>query len=323
MYKLYLGETLFPVAPDKITTKISNKNKTLTMLQLGEINRIHPAGLTEVSFELLLPAVQYPFAVYADGFRRPNYYLDRLEALKIDGEPFQYIVARHLENSMEQYFGTNMTVTLEDYTITEAAAQGCDIQVSVKLKQYRAYATKTLPVTVLSDGGDGAPKAAASAAGPVRPVSGKIPSTYTVVSGDTLWGIAKKLLGDGAKCWNLAKLNNLSNPNLIRPGQVLKIEDVPASAQSTSITRKVAETKNVQAAKSAAGQASGNRLQRHAEELNQRLGLSDIESLGKKHSAKTVDGLTGASGYAEEAPEPVRGGIGTMLGWKYEGLQRK
>lgn len=47
--------------------------------------------------------------------------------------------------------------------------------------------------------------------------------TYTVVRGDTLWGIAASKLGDGNKYKQLAAINNISNPNLIYVGQVIKL----------------------------------------------------------------------------------------------------
>ena len=43
---------------------------------------------------------------------------------------------------------------------------------------------------------------------------------YTVRKGDTLWGIAKRYLGNGALYPKIAAWNNISNPNLIYPGQV-------------------------------------------------------------------------------------------------------
>lgn len=47
--------------------------------------------------------------------------------------------------------------------------------------------------------------------------------TYKVKSGDTLWKIAQKHLGSGAKYPQIAKLNGISNPNKIKAGQVLKL----------------------------------------------------------------------------------------------------
>ena len=49
--------------------------------------------------------------------------------------------------------------------------------------------------------------------------------TYTVKSGDCLWRIAQKFLGSGSRYTEIYNLNRdkISNPNLIYPGQVLRI----------------------------------------------------------------------------------------------------
>lgn len=55
-------------------------------------------------------------------------------------------------------------------------------------------------------------------------VSGKISGkTYTVEKGDYLWKIAVRAYGDGYKWVDIARANNLTNPNLIFSGNVLTI----------------------------------------------------------------------------------------------------
>lgn len=52
------------------------------------------------------------------------------------------------------------------------------------------------------------------------------PATFhTVVKGDTLWGVAKKAYGNGAKYTAIFEANRpmLSDPDKIYPGQVLRI----------------------------------------------------------------------------------------------------
>lgn len=46
---------------------------------------------------------------------------------------------------------------------------------------------------------------------------------YTVVKGDTLWGIAKKYYGNGSRYPEIAKANNIANPDIIYVGQKLLI----------------------------------------------------------------------------------------------------
>ena len=48
-------------------------------------------------------------------------------------------------------------------------------------------------------------------------------STYTVVKGDSLWKIALRAYGDGFKWPEIAKTNNLKNPDLLYIGTVLTL----------------------------------------------------------------------------------------------------
>jgi len=48
--------------------------------------------------------------------------------------------------------------------------------------------------------------------------------TYTVVHGDTLWGIAERFLGKGSRYTEIVKLNGLKS-NLLKSGQILKIPE--------------------------------------------------------------------------------------------------
>ncbi|MBI3379569.1 LysM peptidoglycan-binding domain-containing protein [Candidatus Gottesmanbacteria bacterium] len=51
----------------------------------------------------------------------------------------------------------------------------------------------------------------------------ELPKTYTVVKGDYLWKIAVEQYGDGFAWVKIAKANNLVNPGLIHPGNVLSL----------------------------------------------------------------------------------------------------
>lgn len=46
---------------------------------------------------------------------------------------------------------------------------------------------------------------------------------YTVVKGDHLWGIAVRAYGDGYRWVEIARVNNLANPDLIHPGNILTL----------------------------------------------------------------------------------------------------
>ena len=122
-YKLYLDGVLFPVAPSKVTVKINNQNETVTLINEGEANILKAAGLSDVEFDLLLPNAEYPFALYPQKFRNAKFYLDKLEELKVQKKSFQYIMTRAFPNE-KKLFHTNMTVSLEDYSIVDDAGEG-------------------------------------------------------------------------------------------------------------------------------------------------------------------------------------------------------
>lgn len=58
---------------------------------------------------------------------------------------------------------------------------------------------------------------------PAAPASPKV-ITHVVVKGDTLWDIAEKYVRDPFKYPELARLSNIKNPDLIYPGDIVRIQ---------------------------------------------------------------------------------------------------
>jgi LysM repeat protein len=221
-YDFYLDAMLLPVTPSKLTISIDNKNKTMVLINDGEINILKKPGLTDISFTALLPQTKYPFAVYKNGFQKADVFLDKLEQLKASQKPFQFIVSRTFPNG-KLLFDTNIKVSLEDYKIIEDSKNGFDVNVEIKLKQYRDYGTKTVNVTIKQS----KPVATVQNTRPAEssPAPKVTAKSYTVAKGDTLWAIAKKYYGDGSKYTKIFEANKgvLKNPNVIYPGQVLAL----------------------------------------------------------------------------------------------------
>lgn len=214
-YDFYLDGVLFPIAPSGLEMKINNQNETVNLINEGEVNLIKVPGLTEISFEVLLPNTKYPFAKYTGGFKSSEFYIRKLEELKNAKNAFQFLVSRAFPSG-KKLFGTNLKVTLEDYTLKEDAKEGFDVKAKINLKQYRDYGTKTV---VLNIGKRGAEAERAASAAP------QTPQSYTVQKGDCLWSIAKRFYGSGSAYTKIYDANRgqIKNPNLIYPGQVLVI----------------------------------------------------------------------------------------------------
>lgn len=224
-YYFYLGNVLLPIPPAKLELKIDNKNKTYDLINYSEINVLKNPGLTTIEFEILLPNVKYPYAIYNNGFQNAKYYLEILEKLKVNRSAFQFIVVRRFPDNKAIY-DTNIKVSLEDYTITDTTDEGFDNKVKIKLKQYREYSTKTINITIKQyqqpvvnrTVTNNDTKNIASASN----TSGQ---NYTVKRGDCLWNIAKKFYGNGSKYTTIYNANKdkIKNPNLIYPNQILWI----------------------------------------------------------------------------------------------------
>lgn len=197
-YTFYLKEMKLPVPPESLELQIGNQNKTVTLINEGEVNILKTPGLTNVSFSFLIPSRARSFT---QDLQEHDYYLGYIEDLKVQAEPFQFIVYRETLGG-DPLFDTNLSVSLEDYRIKESADNLTDLIIEVNLKQWRDYGTKILEVKNKADGKTTAKK---------KPASTKKPApkskSYTVKSGDTLWALGKKFYGDNSKWTKIYNAN--------------------------------------------------------------------------------------------------------------------
>jgi LysM repeat protein len=217
-YDLYMDGVRYPVTPSKVQIKIGNNNKTINLINEGEVNITKSAGLMEISFDLLLPAMKYPFAVYKDGFQNAGYYVEQLKGLKQTQSKFQFILGRSTPTGSNLH-NTNITVTMEDLSFTDDSKEGMDTTATVKLKEWRDYGTRKVKLDTATNTATVTEERAESSNEPSGGTS------YTVQKGDSLWKIAKQFYGNGSQYTKIYNANTgtISDPNKIYPGQVLTI----------------------------------------------------------------------------------------------------
>ncbi|HBG8611920.1 TPA: LysM peptidoglycan-binding domain-containing protein [Clostridioides difficile] len=230
-YDFYLDGVQLPIAPPKLEVKVTNKNKTVDLINTGEVNILKKEGLSEISFEAEFTHNKLPF--YRGTFRDVQFFLSKLELLKTDCKPFQFIVSREMGGKV--LFNTNMKVSLEEYNIVEDADNGSDVKVAIKLKQYRDYSTKKLVPATPEKTNYGRTPTPVMKPKEFRPDSSNKPNgkTYTVKAGDSLWSICQKQLGNGSLYKKVYELNKtmMDKANkgkkvpkyTIYKGQVLKL----------------------------------------------------------------------------------------------------
>lgn len=215
MYRLYLKQDgkqiLLPVTPAEMETKTGNQNKTVYILNFGEMNLAKKPGLQEIRFMVLLPGRRYSFVQTEDGFHEPEYFLNYFKEYKAAAKPVQLILFRRMADGTQLFCG-NMEVLLEEYTVTEKGGEQGDFWVEMHWKEWKAAKSIRYSIkgnTMVEQGQERQAKQPAA--------------TYTVQKGDCLWNIAKKQLGDGTRYKEIAQKNGIANPNRIYPGQVLKL----------------------------------------------------------------------------------------------------
>jgi hypothetical protein len=226
-YYFFVGSMMLPVPPPKMSVKINGKNKTLNLINEGEINIIKTPGLTEVSFDAQLPNSQYPFANYdtslsdslmdslstrllgdrnSFAFKDASSFLDSFEATKKDKLPIQLVISRMLPD-FTMLWDTNLLVTLESYEVKESAEEGFDAIVPLKFRQYRPYGTKTCKVTTGSDGTQHI------TINETRSSPNKtIPYDYKVAGEQSVWEAVKGASGGKLNWRTIMNLNGVTNP---------------------------------------------------------------------------------------------------------------
>lgn len=201
-----------PVNPEELNKSSVQAIERYQILKLGQIAIPTHMELTEYSFEVEFPHEALHYVETSGNFKDADYYLNLFSKWRNDLAHVRFIASNGIGDDI------NSLVLIEELKEVEKAGEEGDKYISFKLLEYKKYGKKS--VVVQQSG-----IAVASTAKVEVPVSVNPKSTgsYTVVSGDSLWAIAKKYYGDGSKYNKIVTANSIKNPNLIYPGQKLVI----------------------------------------------------------------------------------------------------
>lgn len=201
------GRVRIPVLPAEYTVTSEQDNTSVTVCNLGEVTLRGKRKLRQITFSSFFP--KHYDSGYCDvRTKSPITMVKKIEKMKRAGS-VKLIITGIL----------SMKVTIESFEWGENDGTG-DITYTLTLKEYR---TVSITASTLTKDAPAQP-AGNDGAGRDQPEATSTQS-YTVVSGDTLSGIARKLTG--STNWRTIYEQNKgvigSNPNMIKPGQVLTI----------------------------------------------------------------------------------------------------
>lgn len=187
----------FTVNPEEVAISRPNVNRVLPLAMGGTVNAWGGRGLRQVTLRTFLPGEDSPFygGVSAESI------LSELRRWQDSGDPVRLIIS---DSDINDAF------LIED--VTEVLREGDrDTGLALTLREYK------LKSALVSGAGEGsaAPLSAS------REEARTLPKTYTVKAGDTLWAIAVRFYGDGARWRTLAANNGITDPKKLRVGEVL------------------------------------------------------------------------------------------------------
>lgn len=196
-------ELTMPVTPSSYPMGHGRAVERLDMAVTGQIALPGLKGLFQEVLEVMLPARDYPFCT-AGAVTNPKYYLELLSLWSDEANVCRYIVSGT---------GINTPVLLGPLEYGEQDGSN-DVYLKIPLYEYR-YLDEVLVEQTQNNS---------------RPTENNeqkaTADSYTVKKGDTLWDISRRLYGDSSLAYKLATANNIKNPNLIFPGQVLTLPEL-------------------------------------------------------------------------------------------------
>lgn len=199
----------FPTNPERITAATTARIQTFEAIELGEYALPRGSMLTRVTLEGLLLGEPRKNTVLVKSWRDPRAIAGDLSGWRDDGAKLRLLVT-------ETVFNHDMYI--QTFEHTWSGGHG-DVRYTLELVLARN-------ILIHAEG-------EAKSKGEVKILSASrsVPpsaKTHTVVKGDTLFGIAKKYLYNGARymdIYNIPENKALigPDPNRIVPGQVLRL----------------------------------------------------------------------------------------------------
>lgn len=218
---IYLDDFSFPSLPEEVQVSTGASYQTYNLLR-GQAAIPNGTDIKTVKWSGVFFGRKRRRSALVEDWTAPEECVDFLETAMKDGDTLELIV---------EEAPVNLDVTIASFTYTAAGAFG-DIAYTIELKEAKSlkvYTTSELNIKPLAKTVETRPEPAASQS------TGQ---SYTIVSGDNLWKIARKFYGGSGADWqkiynaNAAAIEEAAkqhgkassdNGNWIYPGTVLAI----------------------------------------------------------------------------------------------------
>jgi len=176
-----------PVNPESISVRRDKPIETVSLLRIGEVDFTEGTKIAEISFESFFPAKEStppPYVEYSD-YQAPRDSVAMFDEWVRGKFPLRFIVA---DSEVKL---TNLIVIVSSFEYRFEGGQPDDIYYTVNLREWREVKVRKK--------GEIPPSTSRIVSRP----SLSLPKMYTVVKGDTLMLIAKRVYGNGKYWWKI------------------------------------------------------------------------------------------------------------------------
>lgn len=186
------GRYELPVNPSELSVSQDSKDKTIDLLNVGEVNVVGNRGLIKVNISTFLPSEKSPFYKGVS----PEQIIQSVKKSKNGKKPIRLIIT-----------GTDVNLLFTVSSMSESYKEGQDdIYISWSFVESRDLNTGQVASFV---------KRYTETDICTRLSQRSIPKMVTVTADDTLWNLAKRFYDDGSRWKEIAEANGIVGRDVI------------------------------------------------------------------------------------------------------------
>lgn len=181
-----------PVLPEEIKISFNSGNSSVSVIDFGDIIIKQGRKAAQYSFSSIFPI--YPFSGSTKKVSSPKTYVSKILKFIDDKSIVKLVLAR----ANNKFLGISVNVVIDKFDYSENGEDPGTIEYSIAFEEYRSVTINQIKTSN---------KKATKSSNRKRTLTKSTAKTYKIKSGDCLYSIAKKELGNSNRWRDIYNLN--------------------------------------------------------------------------------------------------------------------